>query len=189
MAKLNHNYRKNIKAFKKFVNGSIKSSVNNRIETLTDGSDNSFSSQGGKVKILKSHYEKLASELDIKSFIHSWKEKVSNSVKHFETMSFQNSYSNRILDQPITLAKVNCVLKAIKNNKPARSDGIVGELIKYEGNTMYEMLLTLFNLVSNNEYVPTYWMEDLIVSLFKNGGISYGIKCWKWVLKERRGEK
>ena len=60
--------------------------------------------------------------------------------------------------QPIiTSAEANYVVKAIKNNKPAESDGIVGELIKYGGNTMCEMLLTLFNLVWNNEYVPTYW--------------------------------
>ena len=169
MAKVNNNYRKNIKAFWKFVNGSIKSSVKNRIETLTDGSGNSFSSHAGKVKILKSHYEKLGSELDMKSFDDSWKEEVSNSVKLFETMSFQDSDSNRILDQPITLAEVNYVVKAIKNNKSAGSDGIVGELIKYGGNTMCEMLLTLFNLVWNNEYVPTYWREGLIVSLFKKG--------------------
>ena len=32
---------------------------------------------------------------------------------------------------------------------------------------MCEMLLGLFNLVWNHEYVPTYWREGLIVSLFK----------------------
>ena len=85
-------------------------------------------------------------------------------------MSFQDSDSNGNLDQPITLAEVNYVVKAIKNNKSAGSDGIVGELIKYGGNAMCEMLLTLFNSVWNNEYVLTYWREDLIVSLFKKGG-------------------
>ena len=57
VAKINNNYRKNIEAFRKFVYGSIKSSAKNRIETLTDSSDNNFSSPAGKVKILKSHYE------------------------------------------------------------------------------------------------------------------------------------
>ena len=149
MAKLNNNYRKNIKDFWKFVNGWIKSSVKNSFETLTDSSGNSFSSYGGRVKILKSHYEKLGSELVMKSFLDSW-----------------NSDSNGILDQPITLAEVNYVVKAIKNNKCAGSDGIVGELLKYGGNLLCEMLLTLFNLVWNNEYFPTKWREGLIVSLF-----------------------
>ena len=47
-------------------------------------------------------------------------------------MSFRDSHSNGVLDQPITLAEVSHVhvVKAIKNNKSAGSDGIVGELIK-----------------------------------------------------------
>ena len=74
---------------------------------------------------------KLGSEVDVKSFDNPWKVEVSNSAKLFETMSHQDSYSNGILDQPITLAEVSHVVKAIKNNKSAESDGTVGELIKY----------------------------------------------------------
>ena len=71
----------------------------------------------------------------MKSFDDSWKEKVSNSVKDIEGMSFQNSHSNGMLDQLITLAElhVSHVVKVIKNNKSAGSDSIVGELIKYGG--------------------------------------------------------
>ena len=78
-------------------------------------------------------------------------------------MSFQDSDSNGILDQPITLAEVHYFVKAIWNNKSAGSDGIVGELIKYGGNSMCEMLSTLFNLVWNKEYFPTDWREARIV--------------------------
>ena len=57
MANVNKYYRNNIKPFWKFVNGSVKSSKNTcSIETLIDGSGNSFSGHAGKVKILKSHY-------------------------------------------------------------------------------------------------------------------------------------
>ena len=63
MANVTNNYRTNIKAYWKFVNGSIKSSVKNRIETLADSNGNSFSSHAGKVKILRLHHEKLHSEL------------------------------------------------------------------------------------------------------------------------------
>ena len=31
------------------------------------------------------------------------------------------------------------------------------------------MLLIVFNLVWDNRFAPTYWREDLIVSLFKKG--------------------
>ena len=84
-------------------------------------------------------------------------------------MSFRDSDSNGVLDQPITLAEVIHVVKAIKNNKSAGSDSIVGELIKYGGKPMCEMLLALFNLVWDGEYAPSYWREGLIVSLFKKG--------------------
>ena len=57
-----------------------------------------------------------------------------NAVKLFETMSFQNSHFNGMLDQPINLAEISHVFKAIKNNQAVGSDGIVGELIKYETN-------------------------------------------------------
>ena len=41
MANVNNNNKKNIKAFQKVVNVLVKSSKN-RIDTLTDGSGNSF---------------------------------------------------------------------------------------------------------------------------------------------------
>ena len=147
MANVNNNYRKNIKAFWEFVNGLVKSSAKNRIETLLDNSGNSVSSHSGKVKVLKSHYRKLGTELDAKSFDDSWKEEVSNSVKDFEDMSFRDSHSNGMLDQRITLAEVSNVVKAIKNKKSAGSDDIIGELIKYGVEHMCEILLTLFCLV------------------------------------------
>ena len=50
MDNVNCNYRKNIEAFWKFVNGLIKSSAKNKIETLTDDSSNSLSSHAGKAK-------------------------------------------------------------------------------------------------------------------------------------------
>ena len=64
MANVNKNSRKNVKAFWKFVNGSVKSSKT-RIESLNNKQWQQFSSHAGKVKILKSHYEKLGSELDM----------------------------------------------------------------------------------------------------------------------------
>ena len=76
-----------------------------RIETLTHDSGNSCSSHTGKIKTFKSHYKNLdLNLLDVKSFDESWKEEVSSSVKNFQAMSFQDSHSNGMLDQPTTLA-------------------------------------------------------------------------------------
>ena len=76
----------------------------------------------------------------MKSFDDSLKEEVSHLVKDYEAMSFRDSHSNEVLDQPLTLAEVSQLVKAIKNNKSAGSDGIVGKLIKYGGKPMCEML-------------------------------------------------
>ena len=86
-----------------------------------------------------------------------------------EAVSFNDSHSNGMLDWIITLAEASHVVKAIKNNKSAGSRGIVGQLIQYGGNPMCETLLILFNLVWNNESVPSYWRESLIVNFFKKG--------------------
>ena len=84
-------------------------------------------------------------------------------------MYFNDSHSNGMLDQTLTLAEVSHAVKAIKNNKSAELDGIVGELIKYGCKPMYEILLIVFNLVWNNEHIPNYWREGLTVSLYKEG--------------------
>ena len=88
MANVNSKYRNSIKALWKFVNGVIKPNANYQIETLTDENGNRFCSPVGKVIILKSNYCKLGTELDVKSFGDSRKEKVSNLVKDFEAKSF-----------------------------------------------------------------------------------------------------
>ena len=66
------------------------------------------------VKILKCHYEKLGSEMDIQSFDDSWKEEVARSMKLFGSRSFHNSQYNRILDQTISLAEIKTELKLLK---------------------------------------------------------------------------
>ena len=63
MKNVNSNCRKNSIAFWKFVNGSVKYSAKNRIETLTDDSGNGFSTHTGKVKVLKSHYNPYGTDV------------------------------------------------------------------------------------------------------------------------------
>ena len=67
-----------------------------------------------------------------------------NSSPH-ERLSFEDPYSNEMLDYEIDMVEVYHVFKAIENNKSAGSDGIVGEFVKYGAGAMCEMLLTLHN--------------------------------------------
>ena len=57
----------------------------------------------------------------------------------------------------------------LKNNKTGGSDGIVGELLKYGGSGMIELLHKLFSVIWREEIVPPQWREGLIVNLFTKG--------------------
>ena len=171
MTNVNKDYKKNAKAFWKFVNSHIKSNGKSRIEALNDGRGNCVSNHEGKLKILKSHNEKLGSELHNKTFNDSWKDEVCKSIKSFENLSLENSHFTEMLDQKITTAEVSHAIRTIKNNKSAGADGIVGELIKYGGNVMCDMLVTLFNLEWHSEFVPCFQLESLIVYLRRKIGM------------------
>ena len=49
------------------------------------------------------------------------------------------------------------------------SDGLVGELLKYGGSGMVDLLQQLFLVIWREEMVPPQWREGLIVNLFKKG--------------------
>ena len=67
-----------------------------------------------------------------------------------------------------------CVRK-LKNNKTGGSDGLVGELLKYGGSGMVELLKQLFTVIWGEEFVPPQWREGLIVNLFdKEDPENYG---------------
>ena len=50
-----------------------------------------------------------------------------------------------------------------------RSDGLVGELLKYGGSGMVSMLEQLFSVVWHEEADPRQWREGVFVNLFKKG--------------------
>ena len=61
-----------------------------------------------------------------------------------------------------------CVRK-LMNNKTGGSGGLVGELLKYSGSGMIDLLQQLFAVVWREEFVPPQWRVGLIVNLFKKG--------------------
>ena len=60
-------------------------------------------------------------------------------------------------------------MKSIKNKKACGTDGIAGELIKYDGSGMSMMLRELFQFIWKSECIPERWGEGMIVSFFKKG--------------------
>ena len=82
-------------------------------------------------------------------------------------MSVTCEDDNIILDREIDSAEISRCLRKLKNNKTGGSDGLVGELPKYGGSGMVDLLQQLFSVIWREEMVPLQWREGLIVNLFK----------------------
>ena len=124
----------------------------------------SVSSTKGKLNILQSHYERLGSssvEAD------DWREEVENIVR--DCIELSVACEDDILDREIDSAEISRCLRKLKNNKTGGSDGLVGELLKYGGSGMVDLLQQLFSVIWREEIVPPQWREGLIVNLFKKG--------------------
>ena len=65
-----------------------------------------------------------------------------------------------VLDREIEPAEI---ARCLHSNKTGGSDGIVGELLKYGGSGMVNLLHQLFSVVWHAELVPPQWREGLIV--------------------------
>ena len=52
-----------------------------------------------------------------------------------------------ILDREIDPAEISRCLRKLKNNKTGGSDGLVGELLKYGGSGMVDLLQQLFSVI------------------------------------------
>ena len=77
-----------------------------------------------------------------------------------------NACEDSVLDREIEPAEI---ARCLKNHKTGGNDGFVGELLKYGGSGMVNLLHQLFSVVWHAELVPPQWREGLIVNLFKKG--------------------
>ena len=73
------------------------------------------------------------------------------------------------LDRGISYAEIKKCSKSLKNNKTGGNDGLVGELFKYGGKGMANLLKLLYGVVWTEESIPKQWRQGLIVSLYKKG--------------------
>ena len=114
-----------------------------------------------------SYYERLGSSSVEAAFDDDWREEVENIVRDCIELSVACE-DNIILDREIDSTEISRCLGKLKNNKTGGSDGLVGELLKYGGSGMVD-LLQQFSVICREEIVPPQWREGLIVNLFKKG--------------------
>ena len=137
------------------------------ITVLRSDAGVSVSSTKGKLSILQSHYEHLGSSSVEAAFDDDWREEVENIVR--DCIELSVACEDDILDREIDSAEISRCLRKLKNNKTGGSDGLVGELLKYGGSGMVDLLQQLFSVIWREEIVPPQWREGLIVNLFKKG--------------------
>ena len=61
------------------------------------------------------------------------------------------------------MQKLKKCSKSLKNNKTGGNDGLVGELFKYGGKGMANLLKVLYGIVWTEESIPKQWRQGLIV--------------------------
>ena len=163
---LNTDFDENRKEFWAFVGRKTKGKKKN-IASLKSDTGMSITSTRGKLEVLQKHYQ-LLSKMSVDSeFDADWKEEVEDSVGGYS--SLLEEAGDAFLDKEVEKGEIAKCVRKLKNNKTGGSDGIVGELLKYGGSGMVDLLEQLFSVIWQEEIVPRQWRDGLIVNIFKKG--------------------
>ena len=164
--KVNTDFDENRKEFCAFVGRKSKGKKKN-IASLKSDTGLSLTSTRGKLEVLQRHYQ-LLSKMSVDSvFDADWTEEVEENVKGYSSLS--EEVTDSLLDKEIEKGEIAKCLRNLKNSKTGGSDGIVGELLKYGGSGMVDLLEQLFSGIWREEIVRWQWREGLIINIFKKG--------------------
>ena len=92
----------------------------------------------GTLEVLQSHYQLLSMMSVDGVFDADWKEAVENNVNGYSSLS--EEVMDSLLDKEIEKGEIAKCLRNLKISKTGGSDGIVGELLKYGGSGMVDLL-------------------------------------------------
>ncbi len=70
----------------------------------------------------------------------------------------------------IELEDIKKAVHKLKNGKAAGTDGVVGELIKYGGETLHDALHNLYTAVLEEGVIPQDWKKSRVTLIHKGGG-------------------
>ena len=164
---MNRDFDENRKEFWAFVGRKSKGKKTN-IASLKSDTGLSLTSTRGKLEVLQRHYQ-LLSKMSVDSvFDADWKEEVEENVNGYSSLS--EEVTDSLLDKEIEKGEIAKCLRNLKNSKTGGSDGIVGELLKYGGSGMVDLLEQLFSVIWQEEIVPRQWRALLLIYLRKGTG-------------------
>ena len=99
--------------------------------------------------------------------MQTWKKEVEDNVNGYSNLS--EEVTDSLLDKEIEKGEIAKCLSNLKNSKTGGSDGIVGELLKYGGSGMVDLLEQLFSVIWQEEIVPRQWKEGLLLIYLRKG--------------------
>ena len=160
--KVNTDFDENRKEFWAYVGRKSEGKKKN-IASLKSETGLSLMSIRGKLEVLQRHYQ-ILSKMSVNSvFDADWMEEVENNVNGYSSLSEEATDS--LLDKEIEKGDIAKCLRNLKNSKTGGSARIVGELLKYGGLEMVDLLEQLFSVIWQEEIVPRQWRDGLIVNI------------------------
>ena len=98
------------------------------------------------MEVLREHYERLGTAAVDEQF--------DDSLEKY-----------KVLNRGFCKAEITKCSKSLKNNKTGGNNGLVGEIFKYGGKGMANLLKVLYGVVWTEESIPKQWRQGLIVRL------------------------
>ena len=121
--------------------------------------------------IIRNKNRELA--MNTKQRAEIWKEYFDKSLnidEPLELIKIGNGESNEAEEEKTTIKDVKkAIMRSLKNNKAAGTDGIHLEWIKYGGNKLLNGIYELVRQIWEEERIPEEWNETIIVSIYKKG--------------------
>ena len=133
--KVNTDYEGSRKEFWAFVSRRTKGKKK-AIGSFRSGKGVSVISTRGKLQVLQKHYKALGRMSEDSDFDGEWKEEVETKVCMCSSLQCEDEY----VDGELCKGEIEKCLGKLKNNKTGGSDDLVGELLKYGGVGMVDLL-------------------------------------------------
>ena len=115
------------------------------------------------LEVWRSHFAKLCTPKNDPNFDKEHYNMVNSEVSNLRDSSDVDNF----LKDPFTIEEVKCALKKLHKRKAPGVDGISTEHVIYAGEALVHILVVLFNLIIEREYVPENLRRGIQVPLFK----------------------
>ena len=121
------------------------------------------------LEVWRKHFSKLSMPKTSDSFDDHHFQTVSDFVDLYNK---DNDCSDTFLQNPFSTAEVKDAIKTLNKGKAPGFDRIVAEHIKYAGESIVDLLCTLYNEIRDIEYIPVCFRLGVQIPLFKGKDLS-----------------